>query len=168
MVSPKHLCCGDTLVYHQAIEIIILCYDCKHDRIVLRHAIVTNTVKIGSMRYWPESHIPQYEHNGLSILNMLKSFNYYKRYIHILNHIMDLTCPKWKKLSLEQQYMFMMLSVLHNTANTMPADADTAKTFGLLPDKGQILAWFCWYQTWLYTEVLPVLLIFNQPMSEDW
>ena len=34
--------------------------------------------------------------------------------------------------------------------------------------KTAILAWFCWYQTWLYTGVLPVLLIFYQPMSEDW
>ena len=40
--------------------------------------------------------------------------------------------------------------------------------FGLLPDGGQILAWFCWYQTWPYTGVLPVLLICYQPMSEDW
>ena len=44
---------------------------------------------------------------------------------------------------------------------------DTAKTFGFLPDRGGILAWFCWYQTWLYTGVLPVLLIFYQQMSKD-
>ena len=44
---------------------------------------------------------------------------------------------------------------------------DTAKTFVLLPDRRGILAWFCWYQTWLYTGVLPVLLIFYQQMSED-
>ena len=55
-----------------------------------------------------------YEYNGLSTLNMLKYFSYYKRYIHILNHIMDLPCPKWKKLTLKQQYMSMMLSVLHS------------------------------------------------------
>ena len=43
-----------------------------------------------------------------------------KIYIHILNRILDLTWPKWMKLTMEQQYM---LSVLHNTTNTMPADA---------------------------------------------
>ena len=44
---------------------------------------------------------------------------------------------------------------------------DTAKTFGFLPDRRGILAWFYWYQTWLYTGVLPVLLIFYQQMSKD-
>ena len=50
-----------------------------------------------------------------------------------------------------------------NLSNQVPL-ADTAKTFGLLPDQGQIFVWFCWYQT----GVLPVLLIFYQPVSEDW
>ena len=45
---------------------------------------------------------------------------------------------------------------------------DTAITLEILPDRGRILAWFSWYQTWLYTAVLPFLLIFYQQMSEDW
>ena len=51
--------------------------------------------------------------------------------------------------------------------NPMIALADTAKSFGLLLDQGGILAWFCWYQTWLYIGVLPVQLIFYQQMSKD-
>ena len=35
------------------------------------------------------------------------------------------------------------------------------KTFGFLPDLGGILTWFCWFQTWLYTRVLTVLVIFS-------
>ena len=39
--------------------------------------------------------------------------------------------------------------------------------FGFLLDRGGILAWFWWYQTWLCTGVLPAVLIFYQQMSED-
>ena len=42
---------------------------------------------------------------------MMNCFNVYKRYIHILNRILDLAWPKLMKLTLEQQYM---LSVLHS------------------------------------------------------
>ena len=43
-------------------------------------------------------------------LNMPSCFKDYKRYIHILNHTLDLVWPKYMKLTLKQQYM----SVLHN------------------------------------------------------
>ena len=33
--------------------------------------------------------------------------NNYKRHIHILNHILDLAWPKYMKLTLEKQYMFV-------------------------------------------------------------
>ena len=42
---------------------------------------------------------------------MLICFKDYKRYIHILNHILDLAWPKEMKVTLEQQYM---LSVIHS------------------------------------------------------
>ena len=54
-----------------------------------------------------------------------------------------------------------------NCASVWQVWPDTTKTFGPIPDQGQIFAWFSWYQAWLYTRVLPVLLIFYQPMSED-
>ena len=44
-------------------------------------------------------------------LNRLNCFKDYKRYIHILNHILDLVWHEYMKLTLEQQYM---LTVLHN------------------------------------------------------
>ena len=47
----------------------------------------------------------------------------------------------------------------------LDSHVQTLKTLGLLPEQGGILAWFCWYQTWLYTRVLPVLLICYQQMS---
>ena len=40
---------------------------------------------------------------------MLNSFNDYKRYIKILNHIFDLAWPKWMKWTLKQQYMLSIL-----------------------------------------------------------
>ena len=51
--------------------------------------------------------------------------------------------------------------------NELTPCTDTAKTFGLSLDWGQILPWFCSYQTWLYTGILPVLVIFYQLMSKD-
>ena len=49
-------------------------------------------------------------------VNMLNFSKYYKRYIHILNHILDLAWYKYMKLTLEQQYM-------SNAADAMPANA---------------------------------------------
>ena len=50
-------------------------------------------------------------HHTVLTLNMLNWLKNYKRYIHVLIHILDLTWPKKMKLSLEQLYM---LSVLHS------------------------------------------------------
>ena len=48
---------------------------------------------------------------SISTLDMLNCFQDYKRYIHILNQILDLAWPKLIKLILEQLYI---LSVLHS------------------------------------------------------
>ena len=52
----------------------------------------------------------QQAHCWLLTLNMLNCFKDYKRYIHILNRILELARPKLTKLTLGQQYM----SVLHS------------------------------------------------------
>ena len=53
----------------------------------------------------------------LNILNDLKD---YKKYIHILNHILDLASPKYMKWTLEQY----MLSVLHGQHHTCWCSGD--------------------------------------------
>ena len=55
-------------------------------------------------------HIASLGHNELTLI-MLNCLKDYKRYIHILNPILDLAWPNQMKLTLEQQYV---LSVLHN------------------------------------------------------
>ena len=40
---------------------------------------------------------------------MQNFFEYYKRCIHILNHILELAWPKYMNLTLELQYMLSVL-----------------------------------------------------------
>ena len=47
----------------------------------------------------------------METLNMLSCFKDYKKFIHILDRILDLAWPKYMKLSLEQKYV---LSVLYS------------------------------------------------------
>ena len=46
-----------------------------------------------------------HRHNAKLTLNTLNCFKDHKRYIRILNHVLDLTWPKWMKSTLEKQYM---------------------------------------------------------------
>ena len=54
-------------------------------------------------------------------LNMLNHSKDHKRYIHILNPILDLASPKLAKLNLEQQYV---LSVLYSQYHACWCDGD--------------------------------------------
>ena len=51
---------------------------------------------------------------AMLILNILNCFQDYKRYIHILNRILDLPCHKHMKWTLEQQYMCVVHSQYHS------------------------------------------------------
>ena len=59
----------------------------------------------------------------LLTLNMLNCFKDYKRYIHIVNCILDLAWPKLMKLTLELHYMFSVLHSQYHACWTLGASA---------------------------------------------
>ena len=91
---------------------------------------------------------------GLNVLSSSQSPN-------ITSSFLPREPSNWANLRLNSSFLEASLENRYNDMiNSSVTVTDTMKTFGISPDRGQTLAWFWWYQTWSYTGVLLVLLIF--------
>ena len=115
-----------------------------------------------------------HQHFDTNFLYLIKAYWYL--FMLILIHICLSGCPYIASQSLFKVRKFIQLVIIVNKLfncssleiNVLRFSHRHLKNDLAITRTRLVFLWFCWYQAWSYAEVLLVLHIFYQSMSEDW